>query len=195
IAAICEKHHCLLVVDEAHAVGVFGAGLVENHQLSTKVFARIVTFGKGIGCHGAAIIGSEQLKQYLINFARSLIYTTALPPHSVATIIAAYNYLSENNYRREKLQDNIAFFGREKTQLGLKPVFVKSKSAVQSAIIPGNERVRKIAGQLQSEGFDVRAILSPTVPQGQERLRFCIHSFNSEQQIAAVLSSLSKLLF
>ncbi len=195
IAGICERHQCLLVVDEAHAVGVFGAGLVENFQLSAKVFARIVTFGKGIGGSGAAVIGSEQLKQYLINFARSLIYTTALPPHAVATIIAAYDYLSDNNYRKEKLQENIAHFGREKTQYGLKPVFVRSKSAVQCAIIPGNDHVRTIANELQSKGFDVRAILSPTVPEGQERLRFCIHSYNTPEQISEVLKALAELLF
>ena len=81
---VCKKHNCYLVVDEAHALGVFGdkgEGLVQMLGLQEEVFARIMTFGKGLGCHGAAVLGSNELKQYLINFTRSFIYTTGLPPH------------------------------------------------------------------------------------------------------------------
>ena len=80
-------------------------------------------------------------------------------------------------------------------QLGLKTLFVYSKSAIQCAIIPGNEEVKSIANQLQEKGFDVKAILSPTVPEGQERLRFCLHSYNSEKEISEVLQQLSLLVF
>ena len=80
-------------------------------------------------------------------------------------------------------------------QLGLKPIFVNSKSAIQSAIIPGNEKVKSIASELQQKGFDVKPILSPTVPEGQERLRFCLHSFNTEEQISEVLQMLSTFVF
>jgi 8-amino-7-oxononanoate synthase len=78
--------------------------------------------------------------------------------------------------------------------LGLKPLFVRSKSAIQSAIIPGNEKVKTIANQLQEKGFDVKAILSPTVPEGQERLRICLHSYNTASEISDVLHSLMSLL-
>jgi 8-amino-7-oxononanoate synthase len=95
----------------------------------------------------------------------------------------------------EALRDNIIHFNQEKNLLGLKQLFVRSKSAIQSAIIPGNGNVKAIALQLQEKGFDVKAILSPTVPEGQERLRFCIHSYNTKEQISKVLALLSTFVF
>ena len=74
-------------------------------------------------------------------------------------------------------------------------MFVQSRSAIQSAILPGNERVKRIAQQFQENGFDVKAILSPTVPEGQERLRFCIHSYNTKNQITELLRSLTAFVF
>jgi len=195
LVALCEKHQCLLVLDEAHALGVFGEkgeGLAQSLGLHEKVFARIMTFGKGLGCHGAAVLGSQELKNYLVNFARSFIYTTGLSPHSVATILIAYQQLESGKI--SLLRENIQHFNQQKNLLGLKPLFVRSKSAIQSAIIPGNEKVKAIAQQLQQNGFDVKAILSPTVPEGQERLRFCLHSYNSKEEISAVMSCFYRLL-
>ena len=195
---LSENNNCYLVIDEAHALGVFGdngEGLVQSLKLSDKVFARIVTFGKGLGCHGAAILGSLELKSYLVNFARSFVYTTGLSPHSVATILQSYKNLSEEKTALGKLKSNIIFFNQEKMRLGLKPMFVYSKSAIQCAIIPGNKTVKNIAAQLQQKGFDVRPILSPTVPEGQERLRFCLHSYNSENEISNVLELLATFVF
>jgi 8-amino-7-oxononanoate synthase len=198
LAQLSEKHNCYLVIDEAHALGVFGSsgeGLVQMLGLQDLIFARIMTFGKGLGCHGAAILGSAQLKEYLINFARSFIYTTGLSPHSVATILIAYQFLEKEKKNIEILRGNIIYFNQEQHLLGLKQLFVRSKSAIQSAIIPGNEKVKTIANQLQQKGFDVKAILSPTVPQGQERLRFCLHSYNSTEEISEVLRLLSTFVF
>lgn len=195
---LSEKHHCYLVIDEAHALGVFGEqgeGLIQCLGLQDKVFARIVTFGKGLGCHGAAVLGSIELKSYLVNFARSFVYTTGLSPHAVATILLSYKYLAKEKSAIHKLKANIVFFNQEKIRLGLKPLFVYSKSAIQCAIIPGNERVKNIANQLQQKGFDVKPILSPTVPEGQERLRFCLHSYNSESEITNVLELLATFVF
>jgi 8-amino-7-oxononanoate synthase len=195
---LAEKYGAYLVVDEAHALGIYGnqgEGLTQQLQLQDMVFARIVTFGKGLGCHGAAIVGSPELNQYLVNFARSFIYTTGLSPHAVATVLMAYNQLEQVPDQLQQLRDNIQFFNQEKAQVGLKPLFVYSKSAIQSAIIPGNEKVKHLAQKLQEAGFDVRAILSPTVPEGQERLRFCLHSYNSPSEIKAVLLALSQLVF
>jgi 8-amino-7-oxononanoate synthase len=79
--------------------------------------------------------------------------------------------------------------------MSLKPMFVYSKSAIQCAILPGNEKVKSIANQLQENGFNVKAILSPTVPEGQERLRFCLHSNNSEKEISEVLKLLTTFVF
>ena len=197
LVQLSGKFKALLVVDEAHALGVFGdkgEGLVQSQNLQHKVFARIMTFGKGLGCHGAAILGSAGLKEYLVNFARSFIYTTGLSPHSVATILIAYQNLIQST-DLQKLKENINFFNQQKQLLGIKPLFVYSKSAIHSAIIPGNEKVKNIASQLQEKGFEVKAILSPTVPEGQERLRFCLHSFNKEEDMNDVLTELSKLVF
>jgi 8-amino-7-oxononanoate synthase len=198
LVLISNNYNCNLVVDEAHALGVFGdygEGLVQMLNLQDSVFARIVTFGKGLGCHGAAIIGSNELKNYLVNFARSFIYTTGLSPHSVATVLVAYQHLKIEKKAHEQLRNAIIHFNQEKNLLGLKPIFVRSKSAIQSAIIPGNQNVKLIANQLQEKGFDVKAILSPTVPEGQERLRFCLHSFNSKEEISEVLGLLSTFVF
>jgi 8-amino-7-oxononanoate synthase len=197
LVQLSEKHNTLLVVDEAHALGVFGdkgEGLVQSQNLQDKIFARIMTFGKGLGCHGAAILGNSDLKDYLVNFARSFIYTTGLSPHSVATILIAYQNLNQS-VELQELKENINFFNQQKQLLGIKPLFVYSKSAIHSAILPGNEKVKHIASQLQEKGFEVKAILSPTVPEGQERLRFCLHSYNTEKEMEEVLSELSKLVF
>lgn len=198
LTTLAEKYLAYLVIDEAHALGVFGSngeGLIQSLGLQDKVFARIMTFGKGLGCHGAAILGSENLKSYLVNFARSFIYTTGLSPHSVATILQSYKSLFHEKQALQKLQSNIIFFNQEKMRLGLKPIFVYSKSAIQCAILPGNENVKSIATQLQQNGFDVRPILSPTVAEGQERLRFCLHSYNSEAKISKVLELLATFVF
>ena len=198
LANICQKNNAYFIVDEAHALGVFGnqgEGLVQLLDVQQLIFARIITFGKGLGCHGAVILGSEKLKTYLINFARSLIYTTGLSPHAVATIQVAYQHLAQNTEAREQLRCNINIFNQQKHLLGLRPLFVRSKSAIQCAVIPGNERVKIIANQLQNQGFNVKAILSPTVPEGQERLRICLHSFTTENEIEMLLKSFSQLIF
>lgn len=195
---LSEKYFCHLVVDEAHALGVFGEkgeGIIQSLGLQDKVFARIMTFGKGLGCHGACILGTTELKSYLVNFARSFIYTTGLAPHAVATILVANQQLSAAPEAIQLLKNNIRYFNQQKIQLGLKPLFVYSKSAIQCAIIPGNEKVKTIANKLQENGFDVKPILSPTVPEGQERLRFCLHSYNSELEISEVLQLLSTFVF
>ena len=96
LAKFSSEAGYFLIIDEAHATGVFGhhgEGLVQELGIEEQVFARIHTFGKGLGCHGAAILGSSELRDFLINFSRSFIYTTALPPHSVATILAALKFL------------------------------------------------------------------------------------------------------
>ena len=189
---VCTTYKCRLVIDEAHAVGLFGtqgAGLLQALQLQDAVFARIVTFGKALGCHGAAVLGSADLKTYLVNFARSFIYTTGLPPHALASVIAAYQYLATTAgaEQQQKLKENIAHFNRNLKKLQVAKHFIPSRSAIHCCIVPGNTRARKIARTLQNKGFDVRPILAPTVPPGKERLRFCLHSFNTEQEIAEVL--------
>ncbi|HUH46827.1 MAG TPA: 8-amino-7-oxononanoate synthase [Arenibacter sp.] len=194
---ICNSNNCYPVVDEAHAVGVFGdrgSGLLGGSGLQKKVFARIVTFGKAAGCHGAAILGSGSLKSYLVNFARSFIYTTAMPPHALATVIAAFNFMSTSTQGPERLRDNIDYFRARLRSLHLDPYFITSHSAIHCCVVEGNEKVKACSKILFEKGFDVKPILSPTVPLGKERLRFCLHSFNTEKEMTQVLTLLSNLL-
>ncbi|MBU3820799.1 8-amino-7-oxononanoate synthase [Flavobacteriaceae bacterium XHP0103] len=193
LAEICKKHKAFLIVDEAHAVGVFGKrgeGLIQHLGLEKNVFARVVTFGKALGCHGAAVLGSHDLRQFLINFSRSFIYTTALPPHSLATIQSAYNELLLT-HSKERLHQNIQLFKEELIKNGLKDSFIESDSAIHCCIVPGNERVKLTAQKLQQHNFDVKPILSPTVPKDEERLRFCLHAYNSPEEISEVLKLLA----
>ncbi len=193
MSELAKNNNAYLVVDEAHAVGVFGkngCGLIQKLGLEKDVFARIVTFGKALGCHGAAILGSEELKSYLTNFARSLIYTTALPPHSLATIKVACEQLLITD-SIEKLHQNIQYFKSEIKKKNLQELFIDSNSAIQCCIISRNENVKRSSTKMREKGFDVKPILSPTVSEGQERLRFCIHSYNSEEEIGKVLKLLA----
>jgi len=186
---LINKHKALLIVDEAHALGVLGddyLGLVSPQQ----VFAKIVTFGKGLGSHGAAILCSELVKDYLVNFSRSFIYTTGLPPHSLANIKIAYQELTLSK-EPQKLLRNISVFKSEVERLSLTHLFLESDYAIQSCLISGNKKVSGISDKLQNHNFWVKPIKSPTVPQGKERIRFCLHSFNSHQEITEVLTLLS----
>jgi 8-amino-7-oxononanoate synthase len=187
----CNDANIYLIVDEAHAIGVFGdngAGLLQELGLENKVFTRIYTFGKALGCHGAVILGSEDLRTYLINFARSFIYTTGLSPHAIATIKIAYQELVETKALHH-LKTNIKTFREETKTLN----FIHGNAAIHCCIISGNSTVKNIAKQLQSKGFEVKPIVSPTVPKGKERLRFCLHAYNTTEEIIAVTNALKSL--
>ncbi len=190
IAALCRQAGALLVVDEAHATGVIGGrgeGLVQALQLEDSCFARVHTFGKAVGCHGAVVLGSALLRDYLINYSRPFIYTTALPPQAVAVMLAAYDIFPDMHAERQQLRQLIQQFragmpaGRESG----------SETPIQVVMAPGNEAARGLAQRLQEEGLDVRAILHPTVPRGGERLRVVLHSFNTEQEVA----KLNRIIF
>ncbi len=193
LATICDRHGALLIVDEAHATGIVGArgeGLVQHCQLVHACFARIVTFGKALGCHGAAILGSRSLRDYLVNFSKSFIFTTAMPPINVSAIAEAYAVFPQLTEERLKLNALAKQF-RDQTK-GISGT--STNTPIQAVMIPGNEMVRKIATALQATGLDTRPILSPTVPPGTERIRIVIHSFNTVQQISVLAEELSKLL-
>lgn len=194
MANICETFNACFIVDEAHAIGVFGHGLVNEYRLQNNVWAQIITFGKAIGCHGAAVLCDNDTKAFLVNFSRPFIYTTGLTPHSLMTINVVYKQLFQEGMfqeAQEMLKKNIVFFREILKEKQLQNRFIDSYSAIQSCIIPGNTEVKQIAKELQIKGFDVRPILSPTVPAGEERLRFCIHSYNTKKQIEEVLTILS----
>lgn len=197
-AQFCKDNGFHLIVDEAHAVGVLGKngeGLVQELALQDAVFARIVTFGKAMGVHGAAILGDRGLTNYLVNFARSFIYSTGLAPHTVASILASYEFLT-NDGKEERLQlaEKLAYFQEQITKHKLGTYFIPSISAIHSCMVPGVKNVKLVSDKLKEDGFNVKAILAPTVPEGQERLRFCIHSYTSKEEIGLVLKLLSNYL-
>ncbi|MCR8560625.1 8-amino-7-oxononanoate synthase [Mucilaginibacter sp. BJC16-A38] len=189
IVALTEKYNANLIIDEAHAVGLYGFGLVSEH-LQRKVFARVVTFGKALGCHGAIVLGSKLLREYLINFARSFIYTTAASPGQIAAIKIAYVHLKASDEEIEKLKTNIRLFKHSVNNVsGCK--LIESDSAIHCLILKSNERAREAASLLQQTGLDIRPILSPTVPQGSERIRICLHSFNTPEQITLLTATIN----
>lgn len=191
IAALCEQYNALLIVDEAHAVGVIGdkgIGLVGKLNLQDKVTASVVTFGKALGCHGAAVLCSELLKNYLINFCRAFIYTTAMPSGQAQHIHENYKLL-ETVQAQTVLQRNILLFQDKVMHVN---GYIKSNSAIQSIIISGNNRVKQLAEELTKHNFDVKPILSPTVPLGKERIRICLHAFNTELQIEELTNCITQ---
>lgn len=186
IVKLCKQKDSHLIIDEAHATGVVGnrgEGLVQAMDLQQDCFARIHTFGKALGCHGAVVLGSNMLRDYLINFCRPFIYSTAIPPASVAAIRASYAIFPELNTEREFLRELIALFDR--------PGFKKSGTPIQCFIKPGNENVKRIAVELFKNNLDTRPILYPTVPQGEERLRIALHSFNDIKETGKLISVLT----
>jgi 8-amino-7-oxononanoate synthase len=194
IVNLSEKYEANLIVDEAHATGVFGKngrGLVAELGLEDKVFARVVTFGKALGCHGAIVLGSRNLRDYLINFARPFIYTTAAPMHTHESVRQAYQLLKSPDFSNKKLHSLIHFFKEQAKQIPDLQI-IESTSAIQCIIISGNERCREVATKLQNNGLDIRPIVSPTVPKGKERLRICLHEFNTEQEILRIFETLKK---
>ena len=189
LVALAQQYGAYIAVDEAHAIGVFGkhgCGLVQALGLETEIFARIVTFGKGLGAHGAAVVANDEVIQYLVNFSRSFIYTTAMSPHSVATIRAGYEQLQQTE-AMNVLHHNIEYFKSLINQYGIEG-FIPSDSAIQAMVVSGNDRVKSLAERLQTQGIGVLPILAPTVPAGQERLRVCLHSFNTEKEIKQLVN-------
>jgi len=180
-----RDHNCNLLIDEAHANGIIGhqgEGLVKHLNLQNDVLARVHTFGKAIGVHGAIVLGSQTLIDYLVNFCRSFIYTTAPPPAHLLGIKAAYQTFPEMTSERSHLVELKSHFQHLFSDLP-EIMLIKGDGPIQGFKIPGNREARKMAEALQNEGFDVRPVLSPTVPQGQERIRICLHAYNTKQEI------------
>lgn len=171
-----------LIVDEAHAIGVFGEegrGLCNELNIESRCFARIYTYGKAMGCHGATIAGSITLRQYLINFARSFIYTTALPSPSIKSISVAYDMLASTEEQKH-LKNNIAYFNSKTS--GIQKL-IPSTSAIHCYITGTNDKAQELEQLLADDQIYAKAIKSPTVKEGTERLRICLHAYNTQQEI------------
>ena len=189
----CEENGAFFIVDEAHAGGVYGKdgrGLLEELGLQHRCFARLYTFGKAYGTHGAVICGSSQLKEYLYNFARSFIYSTALPPNQYKHI-----QLSVERGRNDEFRNRLKVVISRFRSL-VKPELLVSdpSSPIQVIPIPTLEQCVSIASKLQENKLAVKAILPPTVPENGQRLRICLHGYNTDLEIDQLAALLNKLI-
>ena len=189
IVGLCKKYNAHIILDESHSTGTVGKrgqGLAVKEGLEKEILVRVHTFGKAMGCFGAIVICDPVLKEYLVNKARSFIYTTALPYFNLLTIECSYQYIEKNHSKISKLNKNIQFF-KESIPQDIRKYFLPSGSPIQACIIPGNAEIKKTENVLWQNGFHVKAILEPTVPKGKERMRFSIHSFNTKEEIKNLL--------
>ena len=194
IIFLAEKYNAFIVLDEAHSTGVMGpdgGGYSVAKDLHGKIDIRIYTFGKSMGVHGACVAGSRSLIRYLINFSRPFIYTTAPSPHQIVSIHSAFQYLGKHIHLQHILQEKIRLYLSSAAAWHNRTI---STSAIQTVLYPGNENVRQVAHTLQQKGFDVRPILYPTVPKGTERLRICLHAFNTDEDIITLTTAIKETL-
>lgn len=186
---VCCEKGAFLIVDEAHATGVFGQrgeALVQSLGLEDSVFARVHTFGKALGFRGGVVLGAGQLRQYLINFSRPFIYSTAPDAASLATIRLAYELQAGMQAERAELFSLVARFRALRANFPSLQL-LESCSPIQGILVPGNRAVLLAEQALAERGLFARAIRSPTVPAGSERLRICLHAFNSEEEVCSAL--------
>jgi 8-amino-7-oxononanoate synthase len=191
IASICAEYNAYLIVDEAHACGVYGEmgrGLCFEHKVLSNVFARIITFGKAYGAHGAAVVGTESLKDYLVNFSRSFIYSTALPPMSFKEISQLIRYPELDKLRAE-LQSNLSFF---RDLCGKIPFLSDPSSPIQIIEFPNSRSLEEVVNKLKNSSIFTKGIYPPTVPEGKSRLRLCFHSFNTRNEIEVLARCLQQ---
>ncbi|TQS33662.1 hypothetical protein Golomagni_05985 [Golovinomyces magnicellulatus] len=197
-----ETKRGFVIVDEAHSTGVFGdrgRGLVSQLGLEKDIWARVHTFGKAMGCSGAMVLCSPTTREYMINYARSLIYTTAMGPPSLIAIQVGYEHLMSGNADAQRTH---LFQLMEYAQLSCRKVADKYPTMLQigassSPIIPlFTPNAKALAQHCQQKGFMLRAVVAPTVPKGTDRVRLCLHADNTTEeidQLCAVIESWCKL--
>ena len=195
MAAVTNQHQGWLMVDDAHGFGVLGkngGGLIEALDLSIDQVPILVgTLGKAFGTFGAFVAGSEALIETLIQFSRSYIYTTALPPAVAVASSASLKILQAESWRREKLVSLVSRFRLGAEQIGLD--LMDSQTPIQPVQINDDQRVMEINQQLRAKGFMVGAIRPPTVPKGSGRLRICLSATHTEEQIDQLLEALESV--
>ena len=195
ISSLAKKHSAWLMVDDAHGVGVLGqkgGGLVEQLNMSVEQVPVLVgTLGKSFGTFGAFVAGSEALIETLIQYSRSYIYTTALPPAIAAATIASLKIVREETWRRDKLGHLIARFRSGAEQIGLQ--LAESNTPIQPVLINDDKKVMEVGKQLRASGFLAGAIRPPTVPVGTGRLRITFSADHSEEQVDQLVAALDSL--
>jgi 8-amino-7-oxononanoate synthase len=195
LAALCARENATLMVDDAHGLGVLGhegAGCVQEAGLGeAEVPVLMATLGKALGCSGAFVAGPAALIDGLVQFARTYIYTTAMPPALAATTRCAVQLARTENWRRDKLQALIGRFRKGAEQLGLP--LMPSRTAIQPLLLGDAQHALDAARTLEAQGLLVVAIRPPTVPQGQARLRITLSAAHEEAQVDRLLDALASL--
>lgn len=180
-----------LLVDDAHGIAVSGnGGRGSCHAQQVQPDLLIITFGKGFGVSGAAVLCSESVAEYLVQFARHLIYSASMPPAQAAALQASLAVIrgDEGQQRREKLQQHIALFRRGAAALTM--AMTDSASAIQPLIVGDNARALRMAEELREHGCWVTAIRPPTVPEGTARLRLTLTAAHETDDITRLLEVL-----
>ncbi len=193
---ICQQHNGWLMVDDAHGFGVLGdngGGLTEHHGLSLDELPILVgTLGKGFGTFGAFVAGSDALIETLIQYARTYIYTTALPPAVASATRISLKILQRESWRREQLKSLVERFRSGVDALGLE--LMDSTTPIQPVLLHDDELTFNVGEQLRAKGFLVGAIRPPTVPVGSARLRITLCAEHTEEQVDRLLDALDKTL-
>lgn len=182
-----------LILDEAHAVGVLGQrglGAAEEAGFESAKTAIVHTCGKALGGYGAFVTGSNEIRELIVNRGRAFIYSTAPPPLQAVQTRAAIELMLAEPERLQRLHFNVLFFSAELA----KRQVPASGGHIVSVIIPGNGCVSEAAQLLEREGLFVKAIRSPTVPAGTERLRITIKAFHREADLIRLADLLSEIL-
>jgi 8-amino-7-oxononanoate synthase len=188
-----EKYDCELMVDEAHATGIYGesgSGVVEEEGLSERIELVMGTFSKALGSFGAYLATSRKMVQYLINTCRSFIYSTALPPQVVACNLASIDLVKEEPKRRHKLLRLSNFLRKTLKDRGLK---VRGASQIIPLIVGDNLKTIVLAKRLQEKGFWVLAIRPPTVPQKEARLRFSLTTYHTKEILQRLIDEICNI--
>ncbi len=192
-----NQYSIYLIIDEAHSLGIYGEkgrGYAQWQGIEKDCFARLYTFGKALGKHGAAWVASQDLIDYLINFARSFIYTTALPPSSMQEVYEQYQKMQWDDKNREKLKRNILFYQNMVKKSRLQRFFSLNDAPIQSFFGVNKESLLQISGELNKKGFTIKPIFHPTVQKGKGRLRISLHSFNTFEEIDELIKIIKACL-
>lgn len=191
LVALADRHEAFLVVDEAHATGVWGPdgrGLATAFEGRDNIVA-LHTCGKALGASGALVTGPRTLCDFLVNRCRPFIYATAPSPLMAVAAREALTMLSDEPMRRVQLRERIAFAGR---QLAERCGVVPSGSQIQPFVIGDNKCTMAVAAALQARGFDIRGIRPPTVPEGTSRLRISLTLNVDEADISDMVEALAE---
>ena len=193
-AALAETHEAELIVDEAHATGVcgpLGSGCVAEANLAARVLATIHTCGKALAAAGAFVCGSENLRRFLINRARTFIFSTALPPYFAAQAAAGMHLAREMDPERAQLAEISSLLRNELQKNGFDTA--GSASQIVPVILGSNEAAIRFAERLRESGFGVRPIRPPTVPEGTARLRLSLTAKHSKDVICALVAKMARI--